>query len=74
MRCKYTKFLYRANGCEIFFFDLTISLLTYLLEITKIKQMLLSLNDRFFIGNEFRKDSFPKANVTKKMLSGKQDA
>jgi len=25
----------------------------------------------FFIGNEFRKDSFPKANVTKKMLSGK---
>ncbi len=49
MRCKYTKFLYRANGCEIFFFDLTISLLTYLLEITKIKQMLLSLNDRFLI-------------------------
>lgn len=53
MRCKYTKFLYRANGCEIFFFDLTISLLTYLLEITKIKQMLLSLNDRFKTSKPF---------------------
>ena len=49
MRCKYTKFLYRANGCEIFFFDLTISLLTYLLEITKINQVLIALNDHFKI-------------------------
>ena len=46
MRCKYTKFLYRANGCEIFFFVLTISLLTFLLENAKISQVLLSLNDR----------------------------
>ena len=58
MRCKYTKFLYRANGCEIFFFDLTISLLTYLLEITKINQVLIALNDRFFIGNDVYADSF----------------
>ena len=58
MRCKYTKFLYRANGCEIFFFDLTISLLTFLLENTKINQVLLSLNDRFFIGNDVYADSF----------------
>ena len=58
MRCKYTKFLYRANGCEIFFFDLTISLLTFLLENTKINQVLLSLNDRFFIGNDIYADSF----------------
>jgi len=58
MRCKYTKFLYRANGCEIFFFDLTISLLTYLLEITKINQVLIALNDRFFIGNDVCADSF----------------
>ena len=56
MRCKYTKFLYRANGCEIFFFDLTISLLTFLLENTKINQVLLSLNDRFFIGNDIYAD------------------
>ena len=47
MRCKYTKFSYSANECEIFFFDLTISLLTYLLEITKINQVLIALNDRF---------------------------
>lgn len=52
MRCKYTKFLYRANECEIFFFVLTISLLTFLLENAKINQVLLSLNDRFFIGND----------------------
>ena len=52
MRCKYTKFLYRANGCEIFFFVLTISLLTFLLENAKINQVLLSLNDRFFNSNE----------------------
>ena len=58
MRCKYTKFLYRANGCEIFFFDLTTSLLTFLLENTKINQVLLSLNDRFFIGNDIYADSF----------------
>ncbi len=58
MRCKYTKFLYRANGCEIFFFDLTISLLTFLLENAKINQVLLSLNDRFFIGNDIYVDSF----------------
>ena len=58
MRCKYTKFLYRANGCEIFFFDLTISLLTYLLEIAKINQVLIALNDRFFIGNDVYADSF----------------
>ena len=53
MRCKYTKFLYRANGCEIFFFDLTISLLTFLLENTKINQVLLSLNDRFKTSKSF---------------------
>lgn len=47
MRCKYTKFLYRANRCKIFFFDLTISLLTFLLENAKINQVLISLNDRF---------------------------
>ena len=58
MRCKYTKFLYRANGCEIFFFVLTISLLTFLLENAKINQVLLSLNDRFFIGNDIYADSF----------------
>ena len=58
MRCKYTKFSYSANECEIFFFDLTISLLTFLLENTKINQVLLSLNDRFFIGNDVYADSF----------------
>ena len=58
MRCKYTKFSYSANGSEIFFFDLTISLLTYLLEITKINQVLIALNDRFFIGNDVYADSF----------------
>ena len=36
MRCKYTNFLYSANGCEIFFFNLTISWLTFLLKIIKI--------------------------------------
>ena len=58
MRCKYTKFSFSANGYEIFFFDLTISLLTYLLEITKINQVLIALNDRFFIGNDVYADSF----------------
>ena len=53
MRCKYTKFLYRANGCEIFFFVLTISLLTFLLENAKISQVLLSLNDRFKTSKPF---------------------
>ncbi len=36
MRCKYTKFSFSANGYEIFFFDLTVSRLTSLLEIVKI--------------------------------------
>ena len=53
MRCKYTKLLYRANGCEIFVFDLTISLLTYLLEIANINQVLIALNDRFKTSKSF---------------------
>ena len=36
MRCKYTKFLYSANECEIFFFNLTVSLLPGLLKYVKI--------------------------------------
>ena len=47
MRCKYTKFLYSANECEIFFFNLTVSLLPCLLKNVKITQVLISLNDRF---------------------------
>ena len=58
MRCKYTKFLYRANRCKIFFFDLTISLLTFLLENAKINQVLISLNDHFFIGNDIMRTAF----------------
>ena len=70
MRCKYTKFLYRANGCEIFFFDLTISLLTYLLEITKINQVSIALNDRFFIGKCRFARQFSCAYNTYHCLSG----
>ena len=36
MRCKYTKFSYIANECEIFFFNLTVSLLSCLLKNVKI--------------------------------------
>ena len=36
MRCKYTKFSYIANECEIFIFNLTVSLLSCLLKNVKI--------------------------------------
>ncbi len=35
MRCKYTKFSYSASRCEIFFFNLTISLLPRMFKIVK---------------------------------------
>ncbi len=47
MRCKYTKFSYSANECEIFFFNLTISLLHRLLQNEKSLRCYISLNDRF---------------------------
>ena len=44
MRCKYTKFSYSANRSKIFFFNLTIRLLTRLSEIVKKDNMIISLN------------------------------